>query len=194
MFGRHHHHHHGRHCGHHSRHPFGFDGREHGGMGGRGFGRGGPRGRFFDHGDLRLVVLKLIADKPSHGYELIKAVETAAGGAYSPSPGVIYPTLTLLEELGYVAATDAGGGKKLYTITDEGQTFLEANAQPVHGLFERMAEAASRSAAFAPQILRARENLKTALRLKLHAGSLTSEQIAAIAKALDDAATQIEAV
>jgi DNA-binding PadR family transcriptional regulator len=194
MFGRHHHHHHGRHGGHHSRHPFGFDGREHGGMGGRGFGRGGPRGRFFDHGDLRLVVLKLIADKPSHGYELIKAVETAAGGAYSPSPGVIYPTLTLLEELGYVAATDAGGGKKLYTITDEGQAFLEANVQPVNGLFERMAEAASRSAAFAPQILRARENLKTALRLKLHAGSLSSEQIAAIAKALDDAATQIEAV
>lgn len=194
MFGRHNHHHHGRHGGHHSRHPFGFDGREHGGMG-RGFGRGGRGGgRFFDHGDLRLVVLKLIADKPSHGYELIKAVETAAGGAYSPSPGVIYPTLTLLEELGYVAATDAGGSKKLYTITDEGQAFLEANAQPVNGLFERMAEAASRSAAFAPQILRARENLKTALRLKLLSGSLTSEQIAAIAKALDDAATQIEAV
>jgi DNA-binding PadR family transcriptional regulator len=197
MFGRHHHPHHGRHGGHHSRHPFGFDGREHGGgMGGRGFGRGGPRGggRFFDHGDLRLVVLKLIAEKPSHGYELIKAVETAAGGAYSPSPGVIYPTLTLLEELGYVAATDAGGGKKLYAITDEGQAFLEANAQPVNGLFARMAEAASRSAAFAPQILRARENLKTALRLKLHAGALSAEQIAAVAKALDDAAAAIEAV
>lgn len=191
MFGRHHHHHGGRRDGCRSRHPFGFDARE---DGGRGFGRGGRGGgRFFDHGDLRLVVLKLIADKPSHGYELIKAIETAAGGAYSPSPGVIYPTLTLLEELGYVAASDAGGGKKLYAVTDEGQAFLAANAQPVGGLFARMAEAASRSAAFAPQILRARENLKTALRLKLHAAALTPEQVAAVAKALDDAAAAVEA-
>lgn len=151
-------------------------------------------GRFFDHGDLRLVVLKLIADKPSHGYELIKAVETAAGGAYTPSPGVIYPTLTLLEELGYVTAADAGGGKKLYTITDEGQAFLESNSQPVNGLFARMAEAAAASAAFSPQIMRARENLKTALRLKLTAGALTPEQVSAIAKALDDAAGAIEGI
>jgi DNA-binding PadR family transcriptional regulator len=85
-------------------------------------GRGGRMGRFFDHGDLRFVVLKLIAEKPSHGYELIKAIETAAGGAYTPSPGVVYPTLTLLEELGYVTAGDAGGGKKLYTITAEGES------------------------------------------------------------------------
>lgn len=151
-------------------------------------------GRFFDHGDLRFVVLKLIAEKPSHGYELIKAIETAAGGAYSPSPGVVYPTLTLLEELGYVTASDAGGGKKLYTITPEGEAFLASNAAPVSSLFERMAEAASASAAFSPQILRARENLKTALRLKLHGGQLTAEQIAAVAKALDDAATVIEAI
>lgn len=192
MFGRHHHHHRGRWDGHgdehHGRHPFGF----HGGHPGRG--RGGRMGRFFDHGDLRFVVLKLIADKPSHGYELIKAIEAAAGGAYSPSPGVVYPTLTLLEELGYVTASDAGGGKKLYTITPEGEAFLASNDAPVRSLFERMAEAASASAAFSPQILRARENLKTALRLKLHGGQLTVEQIAAVAKALDDAATAIESI
>jgi hypothetical protein len=126
MFGRHPHHH-GRHGGHHGapfgRHPFGFHGHHEGHHR-----RGGRMGRFFDHGDLRLVVLKLIADKPSHGYELIKAVETAAGGAYTPSPGVIYPTLTLLEELGYVTAADAGGGKKLYTITDEGQASWKPTA------------------------------------------------------------------
>lgn len=151
-------------------------------------------GRFFDHGDLRFVVLKLIAEKPSHGYELIKAIETAAGGAYSPSPGVVYPTLTLLEELGYVVASDAGGGKKLYTITPEGEAFLTSNEQPVRSLFERMAEAASASAAFSPQILRARENLKTALKLKLLSGQLTAEQVAAIAKALDDAAAVIETI
>ena len=195
MFGRHHHHHRGRWEGrgdeHHGRHPFGF----HGGHPGRGMqGRGGRMGRFFDHGDLRFVVLKLIADKPSHGYELIKAIEAAAGGAYSPSPGVVYPTLTLLEEMGYVTASDAGGGKKLYTITPEGEAFLASNDAPVRSLFERMAEAASASAAFSPQILRARENLKTALRLKLHGGQLTAEQIAAVAKALDDAASVIESV
>jgi len=187
MFERHFHPHPGRH-GHHSRHPFGFHGHE------GHHRRGGRMGRFFDHGDLRLVVLKLIADKPSHGYELIKAVETAAGGAYSPSPGVIYPTLTLLEELGYVTAADAGGGKKLYTITDEGRAFLDSNSQPVHGLFTRMAEAAAQSAAFSPQILRARENIKTALRLKLTAGALTPEQVSAIARILDDAAAAIEGV
>ena len=191
MFGRHSHHH-GFHGGHHSRHPFGFHGHDHGGRGHHG--RGGRMGRFFDHGDLRFVVLKLIAEKPSHGYELIKAIETAAGGAYSPSPGVVYPTLTLLEELGYVTASDAGGGKKLYTITPEGEAFLASNDAPVRSLFERMAEAASASAAFSPQILRARENLKTALRLKLHGGQLTAEQIAGIAKAQDDAAAAIETV
>ncbi len=192
MFGRHHHHPRGR-WGHgdehYGRHPFGFHGHHHHGP----RGRGGRMGRFFDHGDLRFVVLKLIAEKPSHGYELIKAIETAAGGAYSPSPGVVYPTLTLLEELGYVTASDAGGGKKLYTITPEGEAFLASNEQPVRSLFERMAEAASASAAFSPQILRARENIKTALRLKLH-GQLTAEQITAVAKVLDDAAAAIEAI
>ena len=183
MFGRHFHG--GRH-GPHSRHPFGFHG--------HGQHARGRIGRFFDHGDLRFVVLKLIADKPSHGYELIKAVEAAAGGAYSPSPGVIYPTLTLLEELGYVIASEAGGGKKLYAITPEGEAFLASNAAPVKGLFERMADAAARSAAFSPQILRARENLKTALRLKLTAGELSADQVAAVAKALDDAAGVIERI
>lgn len=170
--------------------PFGFHGRhEHH----EGRERGGMR-RFFDHGDLRFVLLKLIAEQPSHGYELIKAVETAVGGAYTPSPGVVYPTLTLLEELGYVSGEQEGGGKKLYTITAEGQAFLETNTGHVGNLFSRMAEAAARSTFAAPRLLRAQEGLKTALRLKLTAGSLTEDQIAAIAKVLDDAAQAIEGV
>ncbi len=64
-------------------------------------GRGG--GRIFGHGGLRFVLLQLIADKPSHGYELIKSIEERLGGTYSPSPGIVYPTLTLLEEMGYVS-------------------------------------------------------------------------------------------
>ncbi len=158
----------------------------------RGGGRGGRFGRFFDHGDLKLVILRLIAEKPRHGYELIKEIEEQAGGAYSPSPGVVYPTLTWLEEMGFVTAADAAGGRKLYTVTTEGEAHLRANEAQAAGIFQRMAEAAASSAAFSPQILRARENLRTALKLKLTAGGLTKEQIATICDALDAAAATVE--
>jgi DNA-binding PadR family transcriptional regulator len=177
--------------------PFGFHGGRGGrpefgeGRGERGEGRGGRR--FFDHGDLRLVVLKLIADKPRHGYELIKALEEASGGAYSPSPGVIYPTLTLLEDLGYAAVSDAGGGRKLFTITAEGQANLDANGVAVTAIFDRMAAIAAKSNAFHPQILRARENLRTAMRLKIAGGALNESQVEAVAAALDAAAKAVEA-
>jgi DNA-binding PadR family transcriptional regulator len=82
--------------------------------------------RFFAHGDLRLVILRLIAEKPRHGYEIIKEIEERVGGAYSPSPGVIYPTLTLLEEVGYVDVTPGEGARKLHTITEAGRSFLSA--------------------------------------------------------------------
>src|SRR4029077_2035799 len=103
--------------------------------------RGGRLGRFFDHGDLRYVLLHLIAEKPRHGYELIKAIEEQFGGAYSPSPGVIYPTLTLLEELGYLHPESAEGTRKLYSITAEGTAFLNANRPLVDAILGRMAEA-----------------------------------------------------
>lgn len=157
--------------------------------------RGGGRGRlgrFFDHGDLKLVILRLIAERPRHGYELIKEIEEQAGGAYSPSPGVVYPTLTWLEEMGFVTAAEAPGGRKLYTVTSEGESHLAANEAQAAGIFARMAEAAASSAAFSPQILRARENLRTALKLKLTGGALSREQIAAICDALDAAAAAVE--
>jgi DNA-binding PadR family transcriptional regulator len=175
---------------HHHRGPFGGHGRggHHGGEGRHGWRR---PGRFFDHGDLRFVVLKLIAEHPRHGYELIKAIEEQAGGAYTPSPGVVYPTLTLLEETGLVTSL-AEGGKKLYSITPEGEAALAAAEGQVAGIFQRMAEAAQASAMFSPQILRARENLKTALKLKLTGGTLTKDQIAGICDALDAAASAVE--
>ena len=103
---------------------------------------GGERGehdlrRFFAHGDLRLVVLRLIDEKPRHGYEIIKEIEDRVGGAYSPSPGVIYPTLTLLEELGYVEVTPGEGARKLHQITEAGQAFLSANGPAVEALYAR---------------------------------------------------------
>ena len=99
-------------------------------------------GRFFAHGDLRLVILNLIAEKPRHGYEIIKAIEDAVRGAYSPSPGVVYPTLTLLEELGHTAVTPGEGTKKLHGITAEGRAMLDASRPALDALLSRIAEAA----------------------------------------------------
>ncbi len=160
----------------------------------RGAHRGGRSGlgRLFAHGDLRLVILHLIAAKPRHGYEIIKAIEDQVGGAYSPSAGVIYPTLTMLEELGHVTVT-AGDGKKLHTITPEGQAYLDAYRPAVDGLLARMAEANRTYGGGMPhQILRAMENLKLALRLRISRGPLNDEQINAVAAAVDAAAVGIE--
>src|SRR5713226_3765209 len=123
-----------------ARGDFGFGG-ERLGRHYRGGGRGGRLGRVFDHGDLRYVLLHLIAERPRHGYELIKEIEEQFGGTYSPSPGVIYPTLTLLEELGYLRSETAGGTRRLYSITGEGTAFLEANRALVDSILGRMAAA-----------------------------------------------------
>jgi len=156
-------------------------------------GRGGRIGRFFEHGDLRLVILQLIAEKPRHGYEIIKEIEDKVGGAYSPSPGVIYPTLTMLEELNYVTVTQGDGGKKQHSITEEGRAFLASNQATVDALLARMSEAGERHGGGpAPQILRAFENLKMALRLRVSRGPLTEAQIAAVTAALDAAAVTVE--
>ncbi|QBR72829.1 PadR family transcriptional regulator [Beijerinckiaceae bacterium] len=147
----------------------------------------------FDQGDLRLVVLKLISEKPSHGYEIIKAVEDRLGGAYSPSPGIIYPTLTLLEEQGLIRVESTDGPRKLYAVTPEGETLLERNSALVQAIFSRIAEINARHGGGpAPQIVRAMENLKLALRLRLSQGPLGAEQIAKIATILDEAAKGVE--
>jgi DNA-binding PadR family transcriptional regulator len=154
-------------------------------------GRRGRSGRFFDQGDLRLVILALLAEQPRHGYEIIKAIKERLGGAYAPSPGVVYPTLTWLEELGYAALAEDAGPKKLYSATPEGLEFLEKNRGQVEGLFARMDEAGGQGD-FAPRILRAMGNVKMALRLRLTSGPLTSDQVDKIAAALDAAALEIE--
>jgi DNA-binding PadR family transcriptional regulator len=170
------------------------EGRGHGHEHGRGRHRGGL-GRFFEQGDLRLVILGLIAEKPRHGYEIIKAIEERAAGAYSPSPGVIYPTLTLLEEQGLIRPAASEGTKRQFEITGEGTAFLEANRRTVDALFAKLGGiSAGEGGGFAPQIVRARENLKLALRMRLGRGPLSEEQITALAAALDLAATTIERI
>jgi DNA-binding PadR family transcriptional regulator len=152
----------------------------------------GGGGRLFDHGELRFVLLHLIAERPRHGYDLIKAIEDLAGGAYSPSPGVIYPTLTMLDEQGYATLTEEGG-KKLYALSETGRGFLAENQKTVDGVIARMAQAAAtRGDGADPQLIRAMENLKLALRLRLSRGKLTEAQTRAVAAALDMAATAVE--
>jgi DNA-binding PadR family transcriptional regulator len=117
--------------------------RRHGGHGWGGrHGLGGGdmvrAGRMLAQGDLRLIALALIAEQPRHGYEIIKVLEEKTEDWYSPSPGIVYPTLTYLEEAGYVTA-QTEGAKKLYTITAEGRAHLADNRDFVDAVLERLA-------------------------------------------------------
>ena len=153
---------------------------------------GGGRRRVFDHGDLRFILLSLIATKPAHGYDLIKVLEQRMGGGYSPSPGVIYPTLTMLEEQGFASVT-AEDGKKLYQATPAGQAFLVSNQAAVDAIQARIdGVARQRGAEPDARIIRAIENLKTALRLRLAGGTIADEQVRSIAAAIDAAAAEAE--
>jgi DNA-binding PadR family transcriptional regulator len=104
---------------------------------------GRPRGRWrggrmFEQGDLRYVILRLLEEKPRHGYEIIKALEERFGGAYAPSPGVVYPTLQMLEDQGYARVQPEADGKKVYEITDAGRAHLAENRDAVDTIFERI--------------------------------------------------------
>ena len=93
----------------------------------------------FDQGHLKFVILGLLAEKPRHGYEIIKEIEEKFGGMYSPSPGTVYPTLTMLEDLGYARVVPEEGGKKIYEITDDGRKYLAEHSTTVNDIFERIA-------------------------------------------------------
>src|SRR5205814_7308282 len=113
------------------------------GRGERFFGRGE---RFFGRGDLKYVILELLKDQPRHGYDIIRALEERMRGTYRPSPGSVYPTLQMLEDLGYVSSSQQDG-KKIYTITDEGRRYLEEQKSTVDDIRERISsgwEAAQR--------------------------------------------------
>ena len=187
--GRHHGFHHGAER-HHGRH---------GGFGGpmgheRGFG-GGGRERHFDNGELRFVILQLIADKPSYGYEIIKAIEERLSGAYAPSPGVVYPTLTMLEEEGYATVSSTEGNKKLYATTERGVEYLKENKVVTKAIFGRMEHAGKVfGRGRSPQIMRAIMNLRYALKIRTERGNLSPEQTRKVAEAIDAAARAIDEV
>lgn len=161
-------------------------------------GRRSGGGRIFSHGGLRFVLLQLISDKPSHGYELIKLIEDRLGGSYSPSPGTVYPTLTLLEEQGYLLGENAdAGGRKRYAITDVGKAFLEENRALTDAMLARLnggVDGAGARGGRPPQVMRAIENLKLAMRMRLSREALTPDQANAFAAVLDHAAQELEKI
>jgi DNA-binding PadR family transcriptional regulator len=148
-----HRHHHRERC------DFNFaESREHHGpFGGRGFGRFGGRGfmggaglraaRMLASGDLRLIILALLSEKPRHGYEIIKAIEEHSSGVYTPSPGMVYPALTYLEEMGY-AVSESEGAKKLYRITEAGTAHLAENRAGVEETLDQLARFGRRFSQF----------------------------------------------
>jgi DNA-binding PadR family transcriptional regulator len=200
----HHDHHHGHHHGHAGfspRHGHGGHG-GHPGRGGRpgGFGfsddGGLPRGRKLSSDDLQLLLLALIAEQPSHGYELIRALEARSNGFYVPSPGMMYPALACMEDLGWVTI-QLEGTRKRYALSDEGRAHLDANRAHVDMLLARLQEAAQkmdlmRSAlaegeegprgrgAWSAELSDARHALKRALMTRAGAGADEQRRIAAI--------------
>lgn len=160
--------------------------------GGGGHGRRGRR-RVFEAGELRLVLLKLIGDQPRHGYDLIRAIEEMTHGTYAPSPGIVYPTLTMLQDMGLIEEAKGEGARKAFALTAEGEAHLAGKAEEVAALLERLEDLGrdERKAGGAP-IKRAVGNLLSALWHRVtreDAGEKTLHDIAAI---LDDAAQKIE--
>jgi len=168
---------------------------------------GGPfrGGKLIADGDLRLIVLALLAEQPRHGYDVIKALEERSRGAYSPSPGVVYPTLTYLEEAGYANAS-AEGNKKVYAITEAGKAHLEENRDIAEMILNGMQEFGERMArarawyyrhedggssdipGVLPEVNEARRALKAAIADKLDA---SEDEQRRMAKALRHAAAAI---
>jgi len=146
----------------------------------------------FDGGDLKLVVLKLLAEQPSYGYQLMKTMEERLAGGYTPSAGVIYPTLTMLEEEGLATSTTENN-KKVYSVTPEGTKYLEENKPRVDEIFGRLEEAGRHfERGRSPEIMRAFMNLRGAVVARVSRGNAKKEQIHKIAEAIDAAAKAID--
>jgi DNA-binding PadR family transcriptional regulator len=174
---------------------FGFENNPFFGQGPWGRGRGGgPRGgRVFDQGDLKYVILQLLAEKPRHGYEIIKAIEERFGGAYAPSPGTVYPTLTMLEDMGYARVIPEEGGKKVYEITDEGKKYLEENRSAVDDIFSRISDFAQNL--FGEPMMAVHRAMKDVGRATyVQDRKRTPEQMKQIAEILERAASEISGI
>lgn len=170
---------------------FGDDGFRGGGRGGRG--GGGGRRRLFDNETLRLILLKLIADEPRHGYDLIRAIDALSGEAYAPSPGVVYPTLTLLADMDLIAEQPGEGSRKRFAITDAGQAQIAERKAALDQALERLASMAQHAGRVdgAP-VRRALHNLRIAIQHRLEKEGADSQTMFDVASLIDEAASKIE--
>ncbi|MFO6445712.1 PadR family transcriptional regulator [Erythrobacter sp. NE805] len=156
-------------------------------------GRRGRRGRMFGQGELRLVLLALIAEEPRHGYELIKEIEELTGGAYAPSPGAVYPTLQLLEDEGAIEEAEAEGAKKPFAATQQGREELEARKDEVEGLMRRLGRHGEQTTHVrSSDMFRAMGNLASVLKNRARAGKLDERTIGEIVDMIDEMAKRIE--
>jgi DNA-binding PadR family transcriptional regulator len=147
----------------------------------------------FDGSELRLVLLRLIGDEPRHGYDLIRAIEARTGGAYAPSPGVIYPTLTLLGDMDQIAEAPNDGPRKIFTVTAQGLQVLEEKAEEIAALMARLeALGAHSDRPDAMSLRRAMHNLSAVLRNRLHARDADPEAIHRAVALIDETAQKIE--
>lgn len=153
-------------------------------------GCGNRRSRMFDAGMLRYVVLQHIAQQPRHGYDLIKLLREQSGGLYTPSPGMIYPMLAMLEDLGYVSAV-ADGNKKLYAITEQGRAFLGENRAMIAAIEERIA---ARRRSGLEQVREHFQSLRDAVFAQVRERQLSLEQIRRIEDVLDKALAEIQSL
>ncbi len=164
--------------------PFGEDGRG---------GRGGGRRRLFDNETLRLILLKLIADEPRHGYELIRAIETLSGEAYAPSPGVVYPTLTLLSEMDLIVEQPGEGSRKRFAITDAGQAQIAERREALNMALERLAHMAYKARRVdGGPVRRAMHNLRFAVQQRMEKEGADEQTMFDVAALIDEAASKIE--
>jgi len=149
----------------------------------------------FEQGDLKYVILKLLEEKPRHGYEIIKELEERFRGAYAPSPGTVYPTLTMLEDMGYARGTQEEGGKRIYEITPEGRTYLAENKSTVEDIFERISEFGT--SFFGPpmtEVNRAFKDLARATYSMAWHNTADADKIRRIRDALDRAHKEIDEI
>lgn len=164
------------------------------GFGGRGMG-GGRRRRLFDQAELQMLLLALVVEAPRHGYDLIREIEAISGGEYAPSPGVVYPALTYMEEAGLIAAVVGEGARKSYEATAQGRALAETDAEKAAALRERLAALAEAREKIDPApVRRAMHNLKTALFDRLSAEGADRAFVLQVAEAIDEATRKIERI
>jgi DNA-binding PadR family transcriptional regulator len=166
-----------------------------GGFGPGDRGRSGRRRRLFDQVELQTLLLALIAEQPRHGYDLIREIEALSGGEYAPSPGIVYPALTFMEEQGVIAASEAEGSRKAYAVTEQGALQVAERAEVIAALRQRLASlAAAREKTDPAPVRRAMHSMKTALFDRLSQEEVSRETVLALAEIIDEAARKIERI